>query len=160
MPAPYTAVITDNDVLQAFANHGFGSAGLAEGTNVHTVKTSNILHFIINGQTYVKAATDNIAWPTADVSVIANGTTAYYGITIDTSGALAFVFPPAVRTGNPDTTGLLLGLPPANVAYIGIMKLVTTAAFTHGTTDLAGQGTFCNLSYFPVDGDPTGFTYA
>jgi hypothetical protein len=138
----------------------FGCAGLAEGTNAHTVKTSNILHYSINGQAYVKAATDNIAWPTASVAVIANGTTAYYGITIDASGALAFVFPPAARAGDPDTTGLLLGLPPANTAYIGIMKLVTTAAFTHGTTDLAGQGTFANLSFYPENGDPTGFTYA
>ena len=157
--ANFVPNITDNNVLQAFRNHTFGSAGLAEGTNAQTLKTSNIVHFVINGQAYVKAATDNIAWPSL-TSVIADGTTEYYLICIDTSGALAMVAPPTARTGDPDTTGLLLGQPPADTAVLGIMKLVTTAAFTHGTTDLGGQGTFANITAYPVDGDPTGFTYA
>ena len=159
MPVPYINSITNNNVLQGFANHTLGCAGLAEGTNSATLKTSNIVHFIINGQTYVKAATDNIAWPSL-TTVLASGVTAYYLICISTAGALSMVAPPTARTGDPDTTGLLLGTQPANTAVLGIMKLVTTGAFTHGTTDLAGQGTFCNLSYYPVDGDPTVFTYA
>lgn len=159
MPGPYISNITNNNILKGFQNHALGSAGLAEGTNAHTLKTTYAVSFIINGQVFYKAATDNIAWPSL-TSVIANGTTAYYLITADTSGALALTAPPAARTGDPDTTGLLLGQPPANTAVLGIMKLVTTAAFTHGTTDLAGQGTFANLSFYPVDGDPTGFTYA
>jgi hypothetical protein len=152
--------IKDQVLLDTLNTVSLGSAGLAEGTGAHTLLTGQILHYRINGQAYVKAATDNIAWPTALTTVIANGVTAYYLITIDTSGALHFTFPPAARTGDPDTTGLLLGAKPANQAVIGIMKLVTTAAFTHGTTDLATQGTFANINSYPADGDPTVFTYA
>lgn len=46
----------------ARAAYSLGAAGLAEGTNANTFKTSNILHFVINGRAYVKAATDNIAF--------------------------------------------------------------------------------------------------
>lgn len=159
MPGPYINAITNNNVLQGFANHTFGSAGLAEGTNSATLKVTNITHYIIASQTYVKAATDNIAWPSL-TSVIASGVTGYYLICINAGGTLSMVAPPAARAGDPDTTGLLLGAQPASTAVLGIMKLVTTASFTHGTTDLGGQGTFANLSYYPVDGDPTGLTYA
>ena len=152
--------ISNKDVLNAFNTGALGSAGLAEGTNAHTIKTTIALHYRIGGQAYYKAATDSIAWPTALTTVIANGTTAYYLITITAAGALAFTFPPAARTGDPDTTGLLLGLQPASTAVIGIMKLITTAAFTHGTTDLGGQGTFANIDFYPADGDPTVYTYA
>ena len=159
MPVPYINSITNNNVLQGFANHTFGSAGLAEGTNSATLKTTYAVHYIINGQTYYKAATDNITWPSL-TTVLAAGVTAYYLVTITAAGALALTAPPTARTGDPDTTGLLLGAQPANTAVLGIMKLVTTASFTHGTTDLGGQGTFANLSFYPVDGDPTGLTYA
>lgn len=159
MPGPYITNITNNNILKGFQNHTLGSAGLVEGTNANTLKTTYAVSFVIGGQVFYKAATDNIAWPTL-TDVVANGVTAYYLISIDTSGALVMTAPPAARAGDPDVTGLLLGQPPANTAVLGIMKLITTAAFTHGTTDLAGQGTFANLSFYPENGDPTGFTYA
>jgi hypothetical protein len=152
--------IGDQDLLDLLNNSTFGSAGLAEGSGPHTVKTTIAVHYRIAGQAYAKAVTDSIAWPTALVTALANGVTAYYLITINAAGALAFTFPPAVRAGDPDTTGLLLGLQPAASAVLGIMKLVTTAAFTHGTTDLGGQGTFANINFYPANGDPTVFTYA
>lgn len=153
------ADLFDRKHIDVFNTQSLGSAGLAEGTNAATLKTSNILHFRINGQTYVKAATDNIAWPSL-TTVIPAGQTVYYLVSITTAGALVLTAPPAARTGDPDTTGLLLGALPANQAVIGIMKLVTTAEFTHGTTDLAGQATFANINSYPTNGDPTVFTYA
>jgi hypothetical protein len=145
--------------LDLFNNVSLGSAGLAEGAGAHTLKTTNIINFRIGGQAYIKAATDNIAWPSL-TTVIPTGTTKYYLVSIKADGNLVLTAPPAARTGDPDTTGLLLGALPANQAVIGIMKLVTTAEFTHGTTDLGGQGTFANLNAYPANGDPTGFTYA
>jgi hypothetical protein len=153
------ADFTNQKQIDAFNTVSLGSAGLAEGTNAATLKTSNILHFRINGQAYVKAATDNIAWPSL-TTVIAAGSTVYYLVSITAAGALVLTAPPAARAGDPDTTGLLLGALPANQAVIGIMKLVTTAEFTHGTTDLGGQGTFANINSYPANGDPTVFTYA
>lgn len=152
--------IGDQDLLDLLNNSTFGSAGLAEGANAHTVKTTIAVHYRIAGQSYAKPVTNNIAWPTALTTALVNGTTAYYLITIDAAGNLALTFPPAARTGDPDTTGLLLGLQPAASAVLGIMKLVTTAAFTHGSTDLGGQGTFANINFYPANGDPTVFTYA
>jgi hypothetical protein len=158
MPAQIADVFTQKE-KDIFNNVSLGSAGLAEGTNAHTLATTNILHFRINGQAYAKAVTDNIAWPSL-TTVIANGVTEYYLVSIKADGNLVLTAPPAARTGDPDTTGLLLGALPANQAVIGIMKLVTTAAFTHGTTDLGGQGTFANINSYPANGDPTVFTYA
>ncbi len=152
------ADLFDKKHIEVFNNQSFGSAGLAEGTNAATIKTVNALHLRINGQAYIKAATDNVALTATGVQ--ASGTTVYYLLVINAAGTITSVAPPAARIGNPDTTGLLLGALPANSAVIGIMKVVATAAFTPGTTDLAGQATFANINSYPADGDPTVFTYA
>ena len=55
---------------QTRKSYALGCAGLAEGTNANTFKTSNILHFNIAGRSYVKAATDNIAFA-AETSITA-----------------------------------------------------------------------------------------
>jgi len=144
--------------IDAFNNVSLGSAGLAEGTNAHTIKTANVLHYRIAGQAYALAATDNIAMTA--LALQANGTTKYYLVVINAAGTVTLVAPPTARTGDPDTTGLLLGALPAASAVIGIMKVVATADFTSGTTDLAGQGTFANINSYPANGDPTVFTYA
>ena len=150
--------VFDQVQLDVFNNVSLGAAGLAEGTNAHTIKTSNILHYRIGGQAYVKAATDNIDMTA--LAVQASGTTAYYLVVINAAGTVTLVAPPTARTGDPDTTGLLLGELPAASAVIGILKVVATAAFTSGTTDLAGQGTFADINSYPPNGDPTVFTYA
>lgn len=144
--------------VDVFNYASLGSAGLAEGTNAATIKTTNILHYRIAGQSYAKAVTDNIAMTA--LAVQASGTTAYYLVVINAAGTVTLVAPPTARAGDPDTTGLLLGALPAASAVIGIMKVVATAAFTSGTTDLAGQGTFANINSYPANGDPTVFTYA
>jgi len=144
--------------IDVFNTGSLGSAGLAEGTNAATIKTTNILHYRIAGQAYAKAVTDNIALTAT--GVLASGTTTYLLLSINAAGTVTSTAPAAPRVGDPDITGLLLGALPAANAVIGILKVVATAAFTPGTTDLAGQGTFANINSYPANGDPTVFTYA
>lgn len=63
-----------------------GCAGLAEGTNANTFKTSNILHYLINGRAYVKAATDNIAF-SAGTALAAKQLCAFF-VLIDAAGTV------------------------------------------------------------------------
>jgi hypothetical protein len=142
--------------LDVFNNVSLGSAGLVEGTNAHTIKVTNATNYRIAGQAYLLAAADNIAMPA--LAVQANGSTAYYLVVVNAAGTVTIVAPPVARAGDPDNVGLLLGALPAASAVIGVLKVVATAAFTSGTTDLAGQGTFANINSYPSD--PTVFTYA
>jgi hypothetical protein len=141
-----------------FLTQSFGSAALGESTGTANEAKCGAFTYRINGVGYNKAADTDFA--ILPVATQAANTTQYWLIVIDSTGAITFLPPPAANAANPDTTGLLLAEQPANKAVIGIMKLVTTTAITFGTNDLAGAGTFVNLNTYPIDGDPTVFTYA
>lgn len=66
-------------------NYSLGCAGLAEGTNANTFKTSNILHYVIGGRSYVKAATDNLAFSSGHTALAAKQMCAFY-VWLDSSG--------------------------------------------------------------------------
>lgn len=132
-----------------------GYAGLAEGTNVNTIKTTYAVSFRINGQTYYKAATDNIAM-TACAAQAAN-TTAYYLVTIGTDGTVT------LTKGTDGST--TLPTQPANSAVLGVMKVALAggATFTSGTTDLGAANvteTWAHINFYPADGSISGLTFA
>ena len=134
-------------------NSGFQSltaAGLAEGTTANTYKTVNTLAFTINGVFKSKGATDNIAF-TSGVGTVPPSSAALYAIWIDTNGNFSNTRGPVVAAADPcpvptQTT--------ANVALVGLLKIVTDASttFTPTSTDLGASGvtdTFFDCSVMP-----------
>lgn len=138
--------------------YSLGSAGLAEGTNANTFKTSNILHFVIGGRAYVKAATDNIAFAvetaiTAAFAAQAAKKVVMYFFFIDNAGTITV----SQGTSYPATTeqeymARAIEWPQvADKACIGAMKIQTnnSATFTPASTDLAATDvvdTFYNVA--------------
>ena len=134
-------------------NSGFvslTSAGLAEGTNANTYKTTNTLPFTINGVFKSKAGTDNVAM-TSGIGTVPPSSAALYAVWIDTDGTFSNTRGPVVASGDPcpvptQTT--------ANVALVGLIKVVTdeSTTFTPGSTDLGNAGvtdTYFNCSVMP-----------
>ena len=134
-------------------NSGFvslTSAGLAEGTNANTYKTTNTLTFTINGVFKSKAGTDNVAM-TSGIGTVPPSSAALYAVWIDTDGTFSNTRGPVVTSGDPcpvptQTT--------ANVALVGLIKVVTdeSTTFTPGSTDLGNAGvtdTYFNCSVMP-----------
>lgn len=121
-----------------------GAAGVAEGTNAGTIKTTNAVTFSIDGKAYSKAATDNIAWGTGH-AVQAASTTRFYAICISAAGTVSSV--------QGDAGGVLPDKA-ANTCLLGFVKVVTGAsAFTPGTTDLSAAnitGTYLDVSVMPL----------
>jgi hypothetical protein len=134
-------------------NSGFQSltsAGLAEGTNANTYKTASTLAYTINGVFKSKAGTDNIAM-TSGIGTVPPSSAALYAVWIDTDGTFSNTRGPVVASDDPcpvptQTT--------ANVALVGLIKVVTDASttFTPGSTDLGNAGvtdTYFNCSVMP-----------
>ena len=134
------------------ANGGFslGNAGLAEGTNANTIKTTVAVDYVIDSVVYSKAITDNIAMTAQPVQAVS--TTCQYAVTINAAGTVA------IRKGTEQPTGS--GFPltwpniPATDAVLGAIKVVTGAAatFTSGSTDLSAAGvtaTYVNAVALP-----------
>lgn len=122
-----------------------GVAGLAEGTDANTIKTTGAIDYRINGAMYTKAATDNIAMTAcaaqADVKYCK------YLVSIDDAGAVT------VTKGNDAAAAAdaLLPATPADEAVIGWFQVLTGGAtFTSGTDDLGGGSftvTYEDLSF-------------
>ena len=138
------------------ASYSLGSAGLAEGTNANTFKTSNILHYVVNGRAYVKAATDNIAFAahsSSALAALAAKKTAVFFFFIDSAGTITVVqgttYP---ATTEQDYVSRAIDWPSlADNACIGAMKIQTnnSATFTAGSTDLGATDvvdTFYNVA--------------
>jgi hypothetical protein len=122
------------------ANSGYLSltaAGLAEGTNSATFKTTNTLAFTNNGVFKSKGATDNLVFSTG--TALAASQACLFGVWIDGSGNVTTTQGPIVASGDPcpvpsQTT--------AGVTLVGLIKVTTSSAatFTPGTTDLSASG--------------------
>lgn len=155
----YEEHINNQAVRDFFENRAYGCAGLAEGTNAHTIKTSNAVHFEVGGQAYIKAATDNIAM-TACTEQAAN-MTALYLVTISAAGTVTLTKGTDVAaSGTP-----VLPACPADSAVLGALKvaLANDATFTSGTTDLSATdvtATYANFGFYPENGDVSRFTFA
>ena len=122
------------------ANSGYLSltaAGLAEGTNSATFKTTNTLAFTNNGVFKSKGATDNLVFSVG--TALGNSQACLFGVWIDGSGNVSTTQGPIVAAGDPcpvpsQTT--------AGVTLVGLIKVTTSSAatFTPGTTDLSASG--------------------
>lgn len=138
--------------------YSLGAAGLAEGTNANTFKTSNILHYVINGRSYVKAATDNIAF-----AVESSLTSAFTALTakqvcvffffIDSAGTITVSqTTPTYDSQSASYVSRAYDWPEvANKACIGALKLdcQNSATFTVNSTDLGAADvvdTFYNVA--------------
>jgi hypothetical protein len=127
------------------------SAGLAEGSDAATLKTTRAVSYMINGQIYNKAITDNIAM-TACAQQAAN-TTCLYLVSIQADGDVV------VTKGTDGVTDELPNVPDGECA-IGAFKVVLAggATFTSGTTDLSAANvtaTYADLGIRPISGVPT-----
>lgn len=148
-------LLVQQDLRDFVGNMGLDYAGLAEGTNATTIKTTYAISYRIGGQLFYKAATDNIAM-TACAAQAAN-TTCYYLVSINASGTVKL-------TKGTDGSTTLPALPTSEVP-IGVMKIALSggATFTSGTTDLGASNvveTWAHIGYIPASGDATGLTFA
>jgi hypothetical protein len=122
-------------------NSGYVSltaAGLAEGTNANTYKTTATLAYTSNGVFKSKGATDNIAM-TATAGTVPPASAALYAVWIDASGNFSNTRGPVVAAGEPCP---LPTASAAGVTLVGLIKVTTNASttFTPGSTDLGDAG--------------------
>lgn len=143
-------LIPQQGVREVFENCCLSYGNIIEDAGTAgKIDVQNALVYRIGGQVFTRAAGDTAL--TANTAQ-ANGTTCYYLLSVDASGNVT------CTKGDDDSTTL----PdcPADEAPFGVMKVVATAAFTSGTTDLGGQGTFAHISFIPADNDASALTYA
>jgi hypothetical protein len=167
--------MSDNLSMNSGATFALASAGLAEGTNANTIKTTADIAYTIDGRFYAKATTDNIAISYSGASVYqaaaggvqainggftggVNGSTRLYLLTLDTSGAVGIVPGAIVDSAELAAGRVALQFPdaPAGVCPFGALRIALTAgtAFTPGSTDLSATGvtdTFYNLMDVPAN---------
>lgn len=121
------------------AAYSLGAAGLAEGTNANTFKTSNILHYAINGRTYVKAATDNLAFSSGHTA-LGNSEQCVFFVFLDSSGTVSTTQSAVVKnTTHQSYVAKAVEWPQvANKACIGAIRVQCNASgtFTPTSTDL------------------------
>lgn len=165
----------DNLSLTQGLTVALASAGLAEGTNANTIKTTADITYTIDGRFYAKATTDNIAISYTGASVYqaaaggvqainggftggVNGSTRIYGLFLSTAGAVSIVPGPIVDSVELSNGRAALQFPdaPAGVCPFGAMRIALTAgtAFTPGSVDLSASGvtaTFYNLADMPAN---------
>lgn len=154
-------------VLQALANrvlgdsagtNGLTNAGLAEGTNAHTIKTTYSVDYLINGAKYSLAAVDNVAIPGG---LGTQGTACYvkYLVSVGTDGTAGSASGGiAITKGNEGAAAAdakLPDLPDGNCALGYFQILTTTFEYVAGSTDNGSTGitdTYTNLYHMPYDG--------
>lgn len=122
-------------------NSGFVSltaAGVAEGTNVNTYKTTNTLTYTSNGVFKSKSGTDNVAF-TSGIGTVPPASAALYAVWINGAGTFSNSRGPVVAAGEPCPVPTP---PAANLTLVGLIKVTTNASttFTPGSTDLGDAG--------------------
>lgn len=124
-------------------SYALGAALLAEGTNANTYKTTAALPYVVEGRTYSKAATDNIAFAaftgTSFTALAAKQTCAFFFM-IDAAGAITAIQSPIVPStaGTGYRAGAWEWPERPSHACIGALVVRTdnAATFTAGSTDL------------------------
>ena len=142
-----------------------GNAAFAAGTGAGTVKTTNAITYNINGVTYSKAATDNIAITAGITTGPVNATTTtyvqplsvtvYYVFCLDSSGTVSVVQGSyagqvlgngAIGDGQIPDVG-------STVCPIGILKInSSTATYTLGQALALTSGNFGTVTFFTIGG--------
>ena len=142
----------DYDVGGSFS---MGKAGLAEGTNAATLKTTNALNFCLKGIAYAKAATDNIAMTALDQQ--ADLTSCLYTVGINASGTVKVFKGVEQLTTEVDKGDVPLYWPRVDSGYVaigGFRIVLDGGTFTSGTTDLSGTGvtdTYYDFAFMPSE---------
>jgi hypothetical protein len=119
--------------------YSLGAAGLAEGTNANTFKTSNALPYAIDGRSYLKAATDNLAFSNGHTSLAAKEVCVFF-VLVDSAGTVT-TQQSAVYPGSQSQNYVARAIEwpsVADKAVIGAIKVETqgAAVFVPNTTDL------------------------
>lgn len=145
------------DLASLAGTRALSKAGVAEGTNTHTIKTAAPngagTDYTIGGQAYHLADTDNIAMTAAAAQ--AADTTAWYLVSVNAAGTVLITKGTETATASYSaSTANQLPAVPAGNCPLAAMKVVTVAVtFTSGTTDLSASGitaTFFDLSLVPT----------
>lgn len=120
-------------------NMSLSCAGLLEGTNANTFKTTNPVDFQIGGRMFHKAATDNLPFSAGHTSLAAKQTCAFF-VMLDTAGAVTTV--QSAIAANSQAQGYIKGAWewPGENAKVCIGAIVVdaqnAAVFVPNTTDL------------------------
>ena len=122
------------------SNSGYLSltaAGLAEGTNSATFKTTNTLAFTSNGVFKSKGATDNLTFTAG--TALAASQACLFAVWIKGSGTVSPTQGPIVAAGDPCPVPTQVT---AGTTLVGLIKVTTDSSttFTPGTTDLGAAG--------------------
>lgn len=122
------------------ANSGYLSltaAGVAEGTNSATFKTTNTLTYTSNGVFKSKAATDNLTFTAG--TALAASQACLFGVWITAAGTVSTTQGPINAAGDPCPVPTQVT---AGTTLVGLIKVTTSSAatFTPGTTDLSASG--------------------
>lgn len=129
-----------------------GCAGLGEGTNANTFRTTNIVHYTIAGRSYVKAATDNLAFSAVGTALAAKQMCAFF-VLIDAAGTVTTQQSTIVPS--PDAQSYMAGCwewpQVKDKAVLGAIVIRTnnSATFTANTTDFGATDvidTFHNVA--------------
>lgn len=117
-----------------------GKAGLAEGTNIGTIKIAAPngagLDYVINGFAYHKADTDNIAITAFPAQPVLS--TMAYLVQLDAAGNVSIKRSRNILNADIASQSVQWPAPDDNKCPIGGFKITTTnaATFTPGTTDI------------------------
>jgi hypothetical protein len=133
------------------ANSGFLSltaAGLAGGTTTGTFKTTNTLTFTNNGVFKSKAATDSLPFSSGHTALAANQA-CLFAVWITSGGTVSTTQGPIQASGDPCPVPAQVT---ANTTLVGLIKVVTTAVFTPGTTALGTGNTATYLDCMDMPG--------
>lgn len=133
------------------ANSGYlslTSAALAGGTTTGTFKTTATLTFTNNGVFKSKSATDNLAFSSGHTALAANQA-CLFAVWIDASGNVTTTQGPIQASGDPCPVPTQSA---ASVTLVGLIKVVTTAVFTPGTTALGTGNTATYLNCMDMPG--------
>ena len=122
------------------ANSGYlslNAAGLAEGTNANTFKTTNTLNYTNNGVFKSLASTDNIAFTAG--TALGNSQACLFAVWVTAGGTVSTTQGPIVAAGDPCPVP---GQVTPSTTLVGLIKVVTSssATFTPGSTDLGATG--------------------
>jgi hypothetical protein len=167
--------MSDNQSLNRGLTMALNSGGLAEGTNANTIQIATEIKYVIDGQFFTKAVTDNIAISYSGPTVYqaaaggiqavnggftggVNGSTRIYGIFLNAAGAVSILPGPIVDSAELAAGRIALQWPdaPVGLCPIGGLRVALTAGttFTPGGTDLSASGvtdTFYNLADMPAN---------
>lgn len=127
----------------------FTSAGLAEGTNANTFKTTATLTYTANGVFASKNATDNLTF-SSGATVVPVSSACLFAVWINAAGTVTTTQGPIVGAAEDCPVPATVG----GLTLVGLIRVVTdgSTTFTAGSTDLGASGvtdTYYNCSVMP-----------